>query len=259
VLQRIGIVYGIVSLIYLHTSTRIQILIGSSILLIYWAIITLVPIPNGNPPNLEVGTSLAAWLDGKLLTTHNWVNTKTWDPEGILSTLPAIGTGIAGLLIGQLLIHEIPQRKKSLQLLGIGVAAIILGLLWNIVFPINKALWTSSYVIYTAGLATLILSILYYITDVRKYESWTKPFIIFGVNPMVIFFFSGIIPRVLGMIKVQSPEEELISVQAYIYDYMIVPLFENPTNASLAGALIYLVIWFVILTLFYRKNLIFKV
>lgn len=259
VLQRIGIVYGIVSLIYLHTSTRIQILIGSSILLIYWAIITLVPIPNGNPPNLEVGTSLAAWLDGTLLTTHNWVNTKTWDPEGILSTLPAIGTGIAGLLIGQLLIHEIPQRKKSLQLLGIGVAAIILSLLWNIVFPINKALWTSSYVIYTAGLATLILSILYYITDVRKYESWTKPFIIFGVNPMVIFFFSGIIPRVLGMIKVLSPEEELISVQAYIYDYMIVPLFENPTNASLAGALIYLVIWFVILTLFYRKNLIFKV
>ena len=259
VLQRIGIVYGIVSLIYLHTSTRIQILIGSSILLIYWAIMTLIPVPNGNPPNVEVGTSLAAWLDETLLTTHNWSSTKTWDPEGILSTLPAIGTGIAGLLIGQLLIREIPQRKKSLQLLGIGVTAIILGLLWNIVFPINKALWTSSYVIYTAGLATLVLSILYYITDVRKYKSWTKPFIIFGVNPMVIFFFSGIIPRVLGMIEVPSPAGESISVRAYVYDYMIVPLFENPMNASLAGALIYLVIWFVILTLFYRKDLIFKV
>jgi predicted acyltransferase len=259
VLQRIGIVYGIVSLIYLHTSFNVQALIGGIILLVYWGIMALIPVPNGNPPNVEVGTSLAAWLDETLLTTHNWSSTRTWDPEGILSTFPVIGTGIAGLLIGQLLIREIPQRKKSLQLLGIGVAAIILGLLWNMVFPINKALWTSSYVIYTAGLATLILSILYYITDVRKYEKWTKPFIIFGVNPMVIFFFSGIIPRVLGMIEVQSPAGESISVQAYIYDYMIVPLFENLMNASLAGALVYLVIWFVILTLFYRKNLIFKV
>jgi predicted acyltransferase len=259
VLQRIGIVYGIVSLIYLHTSMKVQVVIGMSILFIYWGIMTLIPIPDGTPPNLEVATNLASWIDNELLGSHNWASAKVWDPEGILSTLPAIGTGIAGLLIGQLLIREIPQRKKSLQLLGIGVAAIILGLLWNIVFPINKALWTSSYVIYTAGLATLVLSILYYITDVRKYKNWTKPFIIFGVNPMVIFFFSGIIPRVLGMIEVPSPAGESISVRAYIYDYMIVPLFENPMNASLAGALIYLVIWFVILTLFYRKDLIFKV
>lgn len=259
VLQRIGIVYGIVSLIYLHTSLKVQAVIGVSILLAYWAIMTLIPVPNGNPANVEVGTSLAAWLDGTLLTTHNWVSSKTWDPEGILSTLPAIGTGIAGLLIGQLLIREIPQRKKSLQLLSIGISGIALGLLWNVVFPINKALWTSSYVLYTAGLATLILSILYYITDIRKYKAWTKPFITFGVNPMVIFFFSGIIPRVLGMIKVSGSAGSTIGLQSYMYNNWIVPLFRNPMDSSLAAALVYLLIWFVILTLFYRKSLIFKV
>lgn len=258
VLQRIGIVYGIVSLIYLHTSLKVQVIIGGAILFTYWGMMTLIPVPNGFLPNVEMGTNLASWLDGELLGSHNWVSAKTWDPEGILSTLPAVGTGIAGLLIGQLLIREISQRKKSLQLLGIGIGGIILGLLWNTVFPINKTLWTSSYVIYTAGLATLTLSILYYLTDIKKYENWTKPFIIFGVNPMVVFFFSGIIPRVLGMIKVPLGEKT-VGLQSYIYNEWIVPHFENPLNASLTGALVYLLIWFVILTLFYRKNLIFKV
>ncbi len=259
VLQRIGIVYGIVSLIYLHTSTKVQAIIGGTILLIYWGIMTLVPVPNGYSANVEIVTNLASWLDGELLGLHNWGSTKTWDPEGILSTLPAIGTGIAGLLVGQLLVREISQQKKAVQLLGIGIFGIVLGLIWNAVFPINKALWTSSYVIYTAGLATTILSILYYLTDIREQTAWTRPFIIFGVNPMVIFFFSGIIPRVLGMIKVPNPDGNSVDLQSYIYNQWIVPIFESPLNASLTGALVYLVIWFVILTLFYRKNLIFKV
>lgn len=259
VLQRIGVVYGIVSLIYLHTSIKIQAAIGVAILFIYWGIMALIPVPNGYSPNVEMGTNLASWLDYELLGSHNWASAKTWDPEGILSTLPAIGTGICGLLIGQLLISKVRQRQKSLRLLIFGFGGVLIGLIWNIVFPINKALWTSSYVIYTAGLATMLLGILYYFTDVRKQTGWTKPFIIFGVNPMVVFFFSGIIPRVLGMIKVPTTNGDSVGLQSYIYDTWIVPLFTNPMNASLAGALIYLLIWFVILTLFYRKNLIFKV
>lgn len=259
VLQRIGIVYGIVSLIYLHTSVRVQALIGIGILLLYWGIMTLIPVPNGFPPNLEIATNLASWIDYEILGSHNWASAKTWDPEGILSTLPAIGTGICGLLIGQFLISEIGQRQKSLRLLAFGFAGVLTGLIWNIVFPINKALWTSSYVLYTAGLATMLLSILYYFTDIRKQTRWTKPFIIFGVNPMVVFFFSGIIPRALEMIKVPTNTGDSVGLQSYIYNTLIVPAFENPLNASLTGALIYLIIWFVILTLFYRKNLIFKV
>lgn len=258
VLQRIGIVYGIVSLIYLHTSVKVQALIGAVILIIYWGIMTLIPIPDGSPPNFEIGTNLASWIDNKLLGSHNWASAKTWDPEGILSTFPAIGTGISGLLVGQFLISEIGQRQKSLRMLAFGFGGVLLGLLWNIVFPINKALWTSSYVIYTAGLATMILSLLYYITDIRKQTGWTKPFIIFGVNPMVVFFFSGIIPRVLGMIKLPMGETPT-DLKTYLYETMIVPVFDNPLNASLAAALVYLLIWFVILTLFYRKSLIFKV
>lgn len=259
VLQRIGIVYGIVSIIYLHTSVRVQALIGVGILLLYWGIMALIPVPNGSPPNVEIATNLASWIDNKLLGSHNWASAITWDPEGILSTLPAIGTGISGLLIGQFLISEIGQRQKSLRLLAFGFGGVLIGLIWNIVFPINKALWTSSFVLYTAGIATMLLGILYYFTDIRKQTAWTKPFIIFGVNPMVVFFFSGIIPRVLEMIKVPTKTGDSVGLQSYIYDTWIVPIFDNPMSASLAGALIYLLIWFVILTLFYRKELIFKV
>lgn len=259
VLQRIALVYGVVSVLYLQTNLRTHATVGLVILLAYWAIMALVPVPNGTAPNFGEGTNLAAWFDEMLLTTHNWVSTETWDPEGILSTLPAIGTGIAGLLIGQLLVSDTEKRKKSLFLLAFGLVGVVLGLVWNVVFPINKALWTSSYVLYTAGLATLTLGVLFYLIDIRNAKYWTKPLVIFGVNPMLVFFFSGIIPRVLGMIKVTNGIGEELGLQSYIYNDFITPRFDNPMNASLAGALIYLLIWFVILTLFYRKNIIFKV
>jgi predicted acyltransferase len=138
----------------------------------------------------------------------------------------------------------------------------MIGLLWNDIFPINKALWTSSYVLYAAGLALLVLSVLYLIIDVLGFDVWTKPFVIFGVNPMLVFFFSGIIPRVLIMIKIaqpenlENPETGLIS---WLYSHWIVPFFSEPKNDSLVGALTYLLIWFVILVWFDRRKIIFKV
>jgi predicted acyltransferase len=138
---------------------------------------------------------------------------------------------------------------------------VIIGLIWNIIFPINKSLWSSSYVLYTAGIATLCLTLLYYIIDVFNYKKWTKFFLIWGVNPMIVFFFSGIIPRVLSSIKVQNPEvtAEHINLQNFIYSYRIVPIFSNPLNASLAFALLYALLWSVILWVFYKNKLIFKV
>jgi predicted acyltransferase len=262
VLQRIGIVYLIISIIYVYTNSQIRIIIGSGILLLYWFLMNFIDVPNGNPPNLQPATNLGAWLDDLLLTGHLWAMSKVWDPEGILSTLPAIATGLAGIWTGEVLKRKMPNNKQIIYLLTAGTALLTGGLLWDATFPINKALWTSSYVLFTAGLAMLILGFLYFVIDVNKIDFWIKPFVIFGVNPMVVFFFSGIIPRVLGSIKIAQPQNlknPTIGLQQWLYQNGILPFFSEPKNASIVAALIFVLIWFVILWIFYRRNLIFKV
>ncbi|KIC00490.1 amino acid transporter [Flavobacterium sp. KMS] len=261
VLQRIGIVYFFTSLLYLKTNLKTQLLVTASILLIYWILMAFVPVPGFGAANFEKGTNLAAWLDNLLLNGHLWSFSKTWDPEGILSTLPAIGTGILGMFIGQILNLQITKTEILKKLAISGIVLLVIGMLWNIIFPINKSLWSSSYVLYTAGIATICLTILYYIIDVANYKKWTKLFLIWGVNPMIVFYFSGIIPRVLSSIKVQSPDiaAEEINLQALIYKFGITPCFENPLNASLAYAISYAIFWSLILWVFYKKKLIFKV
>lgn len=261
VLQRIGIVYFIISLLYLKTTQKTQLIVASTILLGYWVIMTLISVPGIGLANLEKGTNLASRIDSTLLKDHVWAVTKTWDPEGILSTIPAIASGIIGLLIGQLLNRPLPKLEIAKRMGIAGIILIILGLLWSIVFPLNKSLWTSSFVLYTSGLAILSLTLFYYVIDIENYKKWTKLFLVWGVNPMIVFFFSEIIPQGLEMIQFQNPEipSEQINLQNYLYSFWIAPVFNNPMTASLAGALIYVTIWSLILGIFYKHKLIFKV
>ncbi|TDE49083.1 acyltransferase family protein [Flavobacterium sp. GT3P67] len=261
VLQRIGVVYFFASLLYLKTNLKTQLLVAASILLGYWLVMAFVPVPGFGAANFEKGTNLAAWLDNLVLNGHLWSYSKTWDPEGILSTLPAIATGILGMFIGQILNLKTQKIEILKKITITGIALLIIGLLWSIIFPINKSLWTSSYVLYTAGIATLCLTLLYYIIDISNYKKWTKLFLIWGVNPMIVFFFSGIIPRVLSTIKIQNLEivTEQINLQSYFYKFCITPLFSNPLNASLTFALVYAIFWSLILWVFYKYKLIFKV
>lgn len=261
VLQRIGIVYFFSSLLYLKTNLKTQLVIASIILLVYWALMTLIPVPGFGPANLEKGTNLAAWIDNLVLNGHLWASSKTWDPEGILSTLPAIASGILGMYIGQILNKPIEKLEIVKKTAIAGIILLILGLIWGIVFPINKSLWSSSYVLYTAGIASLCLTLLYYIIDVADYKRWTKLFLVWGVNPMIVFFFSGIIPRALSAIKIENSNgtSEPINLQKFIYDFNIVPLFSDPLNASLFYAVGYAVFWSLILWGFYKYKLFFKV
>ena len=261
VLQRIGIVYFFTSILYLKSTLKTQILVTGLILLGYWAVMTLVPIPGIGILNLEKGTNFASYIDSIVFKNHMWSHTKTWDPEGLMSTIPAIASGIMGMLMGQLLHRPLPKLEIFKKMILIGIVFIILGLIWNSVFPINKSLWSSSYVLYTTGLANLCLGILYYIIDIKNQKKWITLFLIWGVNPMIVFFFSGIIPGVLEMIKVQNPEilSEQIDLQSYIYHYGITPFFANSMNASLAFALIYTAFWSFILLLFYKNKMLFKV
>ena len=261
VLQRIGIVYFITSLLYLKSNLRTQLLVAASILLGYWILMAFIPVPGFGAANFEKNTNLAAWLDNMVLNGHLWSSSKIWDPEGILSTLPAIATGIFGMLIGQVLHLGISKMDIIKRTTLIGISLVITGLLWNFIFPINKALWTSSYVLYTAGLATLCLTLLYYIIDIANYKKWTPLFLFWGVNPMIVFFFSGIIPPVLSAINIQNPgiPNEQIDLKSFLYEFYIVPVFSNPMDASFAFPLIYAVLWSLLLWWFYTKKIIFKV
>ena len=251
VLQRIAVVYLLVSLLHAYTSLRVQIGIFIGSLVGYWALMHFVEVPGIGAANLEVNRNLAAWLDNYLLDGHLWATSRTWDPEGILSTLPAVATGLAGLFAGRYL----QSSPKASVLAAAGAIALAAGTVWGWYFPINKALWTSSYVLVAAGWDLLLLGVLQAtVHSAIIADRYWKPVLIFGMNPMLVFFFSGIIPRVLGMIKIG--DEGLTS---WIYSQGIEPLFVEKINASLAGALIYVLIWAVILFFFDARKRYYKV
>jgi predicted acyltransferase len=258
VLQRISIVYLVVSYLFLKTSVRTQIIIFASILIGYWAIMALVPVPGFGPANFDKATNFASWLDSVILKEHNWASAKTWDPEGILSTLPAICTGLAGVFAGSWL-----KENRSSMLSGlliVGATATIWGLVWGEVFPINKALWTSSYVLFVGGLATMLLGVFYWLIDVKKIPQGIYLFfLVYGVNAMTVFFGSGLIPRLLGDIKIQGTDNKPIGSKQWLYENLILPHFELKINASLAAALTFALIWFVVLYILWRKKIIVKV
>ncbi|RZK50763.1 MAG: DUF1624 domain-containing protein [Pedobacter sp.] len=259
VLQRIGVVFIICSFIFIKQSEK-QIFRWIIILLVgYWALMTFVPVPGVGYPNLEKETNLGAWLDRTILTeAHLWKSAKTWDPEGILSTIPAVATGLFGILVGVFLKRkDKDEAYKIAWLFSIGTIAIMAGLAWDLIFPINKSLWTSSYVLYTGGLATTGLALCYWIIDVEKYNRFTKPFVVYGVNAITVFFVSGILPRTLNLIKINTPDGEVGSLTLF-YKTFFVPYF-SPINASLAYAIAFILFFYFILLWMYKKNIIIKV
>jgi predicted acyltransferase len=260
VLQRIGVVFFITAVIFLKTSPKAQLRTMISLLVVYWLLMVLVPVPGVGYANLEKETNLAAWLDRTLLTeAHLWRSSRTWDPEGILSTVPAISTCLFGVLIGSWLKRK--DRSDGVKIswmFSIGLLAVMAGLIWDLFFPINKSLWTSSFVLYTGGLATAVLALCYWLIDVQGYQRGTKAFVVYGVNAITVFFLSGLIPRILGMIRVEEADGSKISAQAWYYQTFFTP-YLSPVNASLASAITYVLIWLIILWWMYNRKIIIKV
>jgi predicted acyltransferase len=257
VLQRIAVVYLISSVIFLKAGVKMQAYIAGALLIIYWALMTFVPVPGVGYPNLEPATNLGAWLDNLLLNGHLWGFSKVWDPEGILSTMPAISTALLGVLTGHWLkTNNEPAVKTSWMFVFAGFA-MFLGYVWNGWFPINKSLWTSSYVLYTGGLALLMFAMCYWLVDIKNYKWWTKPFVVYGTNAITVFFLSGVVGRILSIIKVGGAEEP-ISLQAYLFNTFYLSWLE-PINASLLWALSYVVIWLGLMWILYAKKIFIKV
>jgi predicted acyltransferase len=194
VLQRIALAYFAAAMITLYCKTYARVLWIAGLLLGYWVLMRYVPVPGyGLPgrdiPFLHQNANLAAYLDRRLMMGHLYERTR--DPEGILSTLPAIATTLCGVLTGEWLTSSHSQKQKTLGMFLAGAAGLVLGEAWNFSFPINKNLWTSSYVLFSAGLALLCLAICYWITDFHQHRGWwTKPFVIFGINAIAAYVLS---------------------------------------------------------------------
>lgn len=280
VLQRIAVCYLIVSIIYLNTNWKQQTTIGVVLLLLYWLLMTVVPVPGCEVFSVDdKACNLAAWLDRTILTEeHIWRSAKVFDPEGILSTIPAVVTTISGVLTGTWLKSEPPESagaqfvapptswpaanaagsdRKALGLFLAGTALLAAGWSWSLVFPLNKSLWTSSYVVYTSGLALLTLGFCYFVIDIKGYKRWAKPFVIFGVNALALFVFSGILARLMGMIKLAGPEGKEITLQQWIFNLYLFVF--SPINASLIYALSYIFFWLFLMWLLYRRRIYIKV
>jgi len=223
VLQRIAIVFLICSVLFIHTSWKKQLAFASVLLIGYWVLLTMIPVPidevirqaldtggiersGGNwvsvsgienfsegyiAPNYLPGVNFASWLDRQILPGYFYEI--TWDPEGITSTIPAIGTCILGMLTGKIIIDIQEPYKRLSWLFAAGFGLFILGDIWSWQFPYNKNIWSSSYVLTTGGLAMMFLAILILIVDMLDYKKWTKPGIIFGANAITSYVLSGML------------------------------------------------------------------
>jgi predicted acyltransferase len=262
VLQRIGVAYIAAALLTLRTSAKTQVLTVTALLLGYWAVMTLVPVPGAGVPGAlaldKPDASLAAWLDRTVLGNHLWRVSKTWDPEGILSTVPAIGTTMLGVFAGRWIASPRPLVERIAALFAIGSIAMVAGLVWNWSFPINKNLWTSSYVLFTAGMAGVTIATCIWLIDVQRVTWWTKPFVVFGMNPILAFVGSGMMARLVASIIKVERGGETVSLQKAIYDSAFASWLA-PMNASLLYAACFVLLWFVILGALYKKRVFLKV
>ena len=188
VLQRIAVCYLIAAAIYLTTSVRGQIRWTISFLAIYWLLMKLYPVPGYGPGILEKEGNFAQYIDSLILSGHMWATSKTWDPEGVVSTLPAIATTLFGVLTGHLLRIRKSPEEKTAWIFVLGNALLFTGAVMSLWLPINKNLWTSSYSIFMAGLAANVFAFCYLIIDVKGYTKWTLPFRAYGMNAILIYF-----------------------------------------------------------------------
>ncbi len=254
VLTRIAVVYFFASWIVLYFSRRAQAWATAAILLGYWALLALVPAPGSGAGDLTPDGNLAAWVDRVLLPGRLYRG--TWDPEGLLSTLPAVATALLGTFAGRWVRCGRERMEIAAGMFAAGWLAILAGLVWDLAFPINKNLWTSSYVLFTAGAALEILALCYWLIDVRGHRRWAQPAVVYGLNSIAVFVLSGLVTKLLYKIEVGGAETT--SLMSWIYQHGFLS-WAAPLDASFAFAVAYVVFWWAMMGLLYRRGIFIKV
>jgi len=277
VLQRIAICYLVAMMISLRTSVRGQIRWTIGLLLTYWLLMAFAPFPTSAggetryvSGGLEKGENFSAYVDnlvlnGPTIGTHVWKVAKTWDPEGTVSTIPAIATCLFGILAGHLLLSQRTAAERTAWLTVIGALVMGLGSLLDFWLPINKALWTSSYAVFMAGLAMICLGVYYWLIDVQGWRAWARPFAIYGMNAITVFVLAGVLGRLSFEIKIATADGKSVSAKSWLFEKLFAsfaspdtaPFFgflASPRNASLLWALTYVLLLYLVAWGLYRKR-----
>ncbi len=253
VLQRIAVTYLITSVLFLYLNRTARYIIAAVLLVAYWLILTRVPVPGFGPRVLTMDGNLVGYIDRSLLYNHLWIHHR-FDPEGILSTMPSIVTCLLGVFTVEWMRSNHPPIRKIVGMLSAGVAGVIAGEVWDHWFPINKSIWTSSFVLLTAGLALIAFAACYWLIDVRGKRAWGKPFEIFGVNPLTVYFLASWAENASYNHHVDG-----LSIKNYLYGKFVTPLFANPYHASLFWGLSYVVFFFLVAWVMYRNKIFIRI
>jgi predicted acyltransferase len=253
VLQRIAICYLVSAALFVFTNWKAQAAAVVVLCASYWLLMMEYPVPGVGKGQLGPDGNLARYIDGLVLSGHMWSHTQYWDPEGIVSTLPAIATTLLGCLAGRLLRFQLELRKSLKPLFLFGLSLVAVGMLFDHWLPINKNLWTVSFAFFMSGLATLEFWMLFWIVDVKGWRGWSKPFVIYGMNAIAVFVLSGIVGRLLGLIHVTESNGTAVSLQGFIFEHVFAPV-ASPRNASLLFAFAMVLFLFAIAWLLYRRR-----
>lgn len=257
VLQRISLAYFLGAIAILNLSPRHQKLLAIALLFGYWSLLTLVPVGGGySAGELTPEGYLGGYVDRLILGSQHLYKGGPFDPEGLLSTLPAVVTVLIGYFTGEWLRVQQIKTRTSINLAICGLCCLVIGHLWGFYFPINKQLWTSSYVVFTAGWALLLLAVCYETIEVRGWK-WGRPFEIMGLNAIFLFVASGIVARILLKTHIGSGESAP-STYTWIYENWFLP-WAGPLNGSLAFAVTAVLFWGLILYGMYRRGWVIKI
>jgi len=260
VLQRIAVCYLLAALLVGATrgarGWRVQAVTAGVLLVGYWLLMTKVAAPGQEAGDLSPDGNLAGYVDRLVLgSRHIWQATRVYDPEGILSTLPATATTLLGVLAGHWLRAGQVAGRAGAQIVGGlavgGVAAAALGWLWGLSFPVNKPLWTSSYALLMAGLAALVLAACHWVIEVRGRRGWAAPFALLGVHALTLFFLSSLMAKLLFIVRVGAGGPRL---QTWLFEHVFAP-WASPVDASLAYALAYVLLWWALMWALDRSGL----
>jgi len=255
VLQRIALCYLFSSFLFLKTGIKGRCMASFSFLAIYWLMMKLVPVPGNGPGILDYEGNLCAYIDSHILAGHLYK--PDFDPEGILSTLPAIATTLLGTLTGDWLRSSKKILHKTFGILIGGLFFTLSGLLLHPLFPINKQLWTTTYVLFTAGVALLFLGFFYGMIEGMRIKKWAAPFLVLGTNAIAAYVGSSLMVKLISLIKVTA-SGKVLPLKAYIYNHLLAP-WAGQLNGSLLYPLFLILFWVGIMVPLYRKKIIIKI
>ena len=266
VLQRIALVTLLAAPIVVYCPWRARLAVIAGLVAIYSVLMVWVPVPGIGAGVLEPGKDFGSYIDRMLLDGHLWAQAKTWDPEGIVSTLPALASQLFGVLTGRWLRTSVPRTEQIVWMLLAGLLFLALGSVFDSIhMPINKSLWTPSYTLLMTGWALLAFSSFYWLLDVNPYAAvreaalrWSKPFVIYGMNALFIFALSGFVAKMLGFIKFVQPDGTKVSLGKMLYA-PIRDLPIGPVNTSLLYAVLFNLVMFGIAWAMWRKKWFVKV